>query len=223
LTGEDVELPNGVDGPATGAPGRVRRTVGAAALGAGAVLAVVGSLLPLYEQVVTFASEEARYSLTLWGVESSVEVRGGTSTLFGVPVAVAAALLAVSAVLVLAGPRLPSRFAGPTGVGALASAALLTGSVWTVGQLVLVATADQDGAVRPTAGAGTGALVLACVLALAGGVLVQGRPEGAAAAPEPEPGGAVVYRLPDEDEDTDDDTPPLGIPVAPEDIRDGGA
>lgn len=217
-----MELPNGVDDPATGVPGRVRRTAGAAALGAGAVLAVVGSLLPLYEQVITFADEEARYSLTLWGVESSsAEVRGGTSTLFGVPVAVAAALLAVSAVLVLAGPRLPSRFAGPAGVGALASAALLTGSVWTVGQLVLVATADQDVAVRPTVGAGTGALVLACVLALAGGVLVQGRPEGAAPAPEPEPGGAVVYRLPDED--TDDDTPPLGIPVAPEDTRDGGA
>jgi hypothetical protein len=186
------------------------------------VLAVVGSLLPLFEQVLTFSTENESYSLTLWGVESSFDFPAADQPLFGVPVVVAAALLTVSAVLVSAAPRLPAWSAGPTRLGALASAALLTGSVWTVGQLVLAVTTDGDaGGVRTTVGAGTGALVLACVVALAGGLLVQTWSEGAAAVPAPEPEGAVVYRLPDDD-DVDADPPPLVFP-APEDSGDGGA
>ncbi|MEO6091374.1 MAG: hypothetical protein ABIQ18_50575 [Umezawaea sp.] len=198
----------------------LRRRVGAVALVVGAVLAVLGSLLPLFEQVLSFSAEEETYSMTLWGVETSFDISfTGDQPLYGVPVVVAAALLVIAAALVLAAPRLPVWIAGPTSIGAIAAAALLIGAVWTVGQLVLVASAE-DGPenVKTTVGAGTGTLVLACVLALAGGLLVQRWPDGTSAAPEQEPEGAVVYRLPDDDVDT----PPFGIPIS-EDTGERGA
>jgi hypothetical protein len=181
----------------------VRRAVGAVALVVGAVLAVLGSLLPLFEQVFAFSAEPARFSMSLWGFESSFDDRTGPEVLLGVPVVVAAALLVVSAVLLLAGPRLPAGFARPASISALASAALLTGAVWGVGQLVLVVmTANRnDGNVTTNLGAGSATLGLACLVSLVGGVLVQSLPEAAASTPEPEPEGAVVYRLPDDDED----------------------
>lgn len=194
--------------------------VGAVAMVAGAVLAVLGSRLPLFEQVLSFGNQKETFSMTLWGVEStSLDIPApNNQPLFGVPVVVAAALLVIAAALVLAAPLLPAWTVRPTSIGAIAAAAMLSGSVWTVGQLVLVATADRgEQSVRASAGTGTGALVLACVLALAGGLLVQRLPDGTSAAPEPEPEGAVVYRLPDDDVDTD--TPPFGIPV-PEDTGD---
>jgi hypothetical protein len=200
----------------------VRRTVGVVALVVGAVLAVLGSLLPLFEQTYSLGTEKETYSMTLWAAESSFDVPvTGNQPLFGMPVVVAAALLFITAALVLAAPLLPAWIAGPTSVGAIAAAGLLTGSVWTTGQLVLVATAGADrgpDTVNASVGAGTGTLVLASVLALAGGLLVQHWPDGTSAAPEPEPEGAVVYRLPDDDVDT----PPFGIPV-PEDTGDRGA
>jgi hypothetical protein len=186
--------------------------VGAVALVAGAVLAVLGSLLPLFEQVVSLASESSTYSMTLWGIEASFANRSTNEPLYGVPVVVAAVLLVIAAALVLAAPRLPAWIARPTSIVAIVAAALLTGSVWTMGQLVLMvtSTADRPDYIKTTVGAGTGALVLACVLALVGGLLVQRWPDGTSAAPEPEPVGAVVYRLPDDDVDT----PPFGTPVS---------
>ncbi len=218
-----MELPSGGE-TAEAAPSRVRHVIGAVVLVAGAVLAVAGSLMPVFEQVIMFTAERETYSMTLWGIESTMDFAPSEDeqTHFGVPVVVAAALLAVVAALVLAAPRLPSRFAAPTSIGAVAVAALLIGSVWTVGQLVLLAVSDQGTkAVQGDVGPGTWVLVLACGAALAGGLLVQDWPEHGTSAllPEPEPGGAVVYRLPDED---DTDTPPQGIPF-PEDTRGGGA
>ncbi|MCS7481895.1 hypothetical protein ACFFQW_34680 [Umezawaea endophytica] len=179
----------------------MRRVVGGIALGAGAALAAVGATLPVFVQVLSFTGDQETFTMTLWGFESSVDVQiddvGGVR--YGVPVVVAAVLLAVSAVLVLAAPRLPARFAGPTSVAAIGSAAVLTGSVWTVGQLVLVASSREDTtAVTSSAGSGMATLVVACVVALAGGVLAQHWP-GQASVARPEPTGVVVYRLPDED------------------------
>jgi hypothetical protein len=186
--------------------------VGAVALVAGAALAVAGSPLPLFEQVLTFSADEERYSMTLWGVESTFDIRASSEQPhLGVPVVVAAALLVVVAALVLAAPRLPARFAGPTSLGAMGAAALLLGSVWTVGQFVLVATSNQNTEeVRSAVGTGTVLLGLACLVALTGGLLVQHWPDEVPAAPKADHGGAVVYRLPDED---DADTPPFGIPA----------
>ena len=208
-----MEQPGG-DGVA--AKRRVRRVVGAVGLLAGAVVAVVGSTLPQYRQVYDFGAGQATtFRMTLWGTDlvSGGVVNGdSTPVLYGVPVVVAAVLLVVAACLVLAAPRLPDRVIAATSVGALGAAALLLGSVWTVGQLVLASVADHgEGTlvITATVEGGVWALVLACVLAVAGGLLVQDWP-GVEPQARPEPVGAVVYQLPDED---DTDTPPLGFPI----------
>ncbi|HEX6340014.1 hypothetical protein [Umezawaea sp.] len=194
----------------------MRFVVGAAALGAGAVLAAVGATLPVFEQILIFTPGRETFSMTLWGYESSIDTieldEGGIE--FGVPVVASAVLLAVSALLVLAAPRLPVGITRPVAVAAIGSAAVLTGSVWTVGQVVLRGVRGMGGGadegMETVVGAGTGVLVLACVVALAGGLLVQ--PWSARErAPRPEPAGAVVYRLPDDEADTP--TPPFGTPA----------
>jgi len=213
-----VERASDEGGPRSG---RVRRTVGAVALGAGAVLAVVASTLPVFVQELAFTAQRETFTLTLWGFESSLDHNGGdrAGVGYGVPVVAAAVLLAVSAVLVLAAPRLPARFAGPTSVAAIGSAAVLTGSTWTVGQLVLVALSSGDTAVKTGVGSGMSTLVIACVVALAGGLLAQHWP-GLVSEPRPEPGGVVVYRLPDAEGGAD--TPPFGVP-ARDDTAGGGS
>jgi hypothetical protein len=213
-----VELSSG-DGLA--AKRRVRRVVGAVGLLAGAALAGLGATLPLYRQTYDFGEDGLTFEATLWGTKALAEGADDTvPILYGVPVVVATVLLVVVAALVLAAPRLPARFAAIASVGALAAAAMLTGAVWTVGQLVVAMSGERaDGSitVKATAEAGVVALVLACVVALAGGLLAQDW-SAALTEPSPEPEGAVVYRLPDDEDDTD--TPPLGIPI-PEDT--GGA
>ncbi|MFD9741360.1 hypothetical protein [Umezawaea sp. NPDC059074] len=195
---------------------RVRRVVGAVGLLAGAVAAVVGSTLPQYRQVYDFGADQVTtFRMTLWGtdlVSGGVVNDDSTPILYGVPVVVAAVLLVVAACLVLAAPRLPDRVITATSVGAMGAAALLLGSVWTVGQLVLASVANHgEGTlvITATVESGVWTLVLACVLAVAGGLLAQDWP-GVEPSPEPEPVGAIVHRLPDED---DTDTPPLGFPV----------
>ncbi|MEO6085542.1 MAG: hypothetical protein ABIQ18_20720, partial [Umezawaea sp.] len=123
---------------------------------------------------------------------------------YGVPVAVAAVLLVVAAVLVLIPARPLVRVA--VGVGAVAAAALLIGSVWTVGQIALsVAARENNLPIRfeTSVGVGFWVLVAACVAAVAGALLVQHRQ-----APEP----ATVYQFPGDD---DTDTPPMGVPIHP--------
>jgi hypothetical protein len=189
----------------------VKRVVGGFALLAGAALAVVGLTRPLFEQTRMDSGYRNTIRLTMWGSEYSSAAGTAdvspTPVLFGVPVVAAVVLLAVAAVLVAAGSRVPE---APTRVLAVAAPAWLIGSVWTVGQLVLVA-ADQDDITRGTIDTvvsdGTWTLVAACAVALAGGLLVQG---WSVVAPEPE--DAVVYQLPDDD---DTDTPPMGVPIHP--------
>jgi hypothetical protein len=199
----------------------VRRTVGAVALGAGAVLAVVGATLPVFERVLTYTGELEVLTMTLWGFEWSLDSGrndvGGPR--YGVPVIAAAVLLAVSAVLVLLAPRLPLRFAGPTSTAAIGSAAVLTGSVWVVGQFVLGSEPTGTESVKESVGSGMITLVVACVVALVGGLLAQDWP-GQVVVLRPEPKGVVVYQLPDAEANAD--TPAFGTP-APEDIRGGGS
>ena len=192
----------------------MRRVVSAIALLAGAVLAVMGLARPLFEQTRMDSGYRNAIRLTMWGSEYSSS--GGFSQsspnpiLFGVPVVVAVVLLVVATGLVVAGPRLPAWTVAPTRVLAVAAPALLIGSVWTVGQLVLVAAGEDDitrGSMDTTVGDGIWTLVAACAVALAGGLLAQRR---VVAAPEPE--GAVVYQLPDDD---DTDTPPMGVQIHP--------
>jgi hypothetical protein len=184
----------------------MRRRLGAVALVGAAVLAVAGSLRPLYEQWRVDSGHRSGFRMTLWGGEF-ISPEGGIGfdsnpIRFGVPVVAAAALLAVVGVLVLVPVRLPARAVVAVRVGAVAAAALLLGSVWTVGQLVLVAARERDdigGTIETTVGTGFWVLLAACAVALAGGLLVQHR-------------RAAVYQLPDDDET---DTPPMGVPIHP--------
>ncbi|MET1072064.1 MAG: hypothetical protein ABWY11_05405 [Umezawaea sp.] len=191
------------------------RVVGAVGLLAGAALVVATSARPLIEQKRVDSGYRSTFRMTLWGSEytspDGIVDAGMNPTRFGVPVAAAAVLLVVAAVLVLAESRLPARVAVAARVGAVAAAALLLGSVWTVGQLVLVMAREDDitaGSIDTSAGTAVWLLMASCAVALAGALLVQ---RGPGRAPEPE--GAVVYQLPD---DADTDTPPMGVPVHPE-------
>ncbi|MET1072063.1 MAG: hypothetical protein ABWY11_05400 [Umezawaea sp.] len=192
-----------------------RRTVGAVALAAGAGLALVATRLPLMRQDIKVEDQDSWYELTLWDSRwsSDLSVHLDLNPVrYGVPVVVAAAVLVITAALVLGAPRLPSWLAGPANVGAVLAAFLLTGSAWTIGQVVL-SSAGNDGSapgvVTTSVRAGLWLLVLAAVTALAGSLLVQDWPER---APAPERAGAVVHRLPDDD---------TGAPVIP--VPDGTA
>ncbi|MCS7481894.1 hypothetical protein ACFFQW_34685 [Umezawaea endophytica] len=185
----------------------MRRVVGVTALLAGAVLTAAGSSRPLYETTRIDSGYRSAYRVTLWASEyttpDGVTATEDAKVLFGVPVVVAAALLVLTAVLVLASARLPARVALAARVGSVAAAGLLVGAVWSVGQNVLASTETSDlvgGKLVATAGSGMWLLVVAAVVAVAGCLLVQRRPE------EP------VYQLPDDD---DTDTPPMGIPIHP--------
>jgi hypothetical protein len=186
----------------------MRRIAGVVALLTGAVLAVAGSLRPLYEQEWVYSDLRSRYRMTLWASEYTTPSGGvGYSpkpVLYGVPVVVAAALLVVAAVLLLVPARPLVQVA--VRVGAVVATTLLIGSVWTVGHIVLeVVTRENDIPIRIDSWVGLGfwVLVAACVTAAAGALLVQQRQ-----APEP----ATVYQFPGDD---DTDTPPMGVPIHP--------
>ena len=186
----------------------MRRIAGVVALLTGAVLAIAGSLQSLYEQEWRDGDLRSGYRLTLWSSEYSTPSGGigysPTPVLYGVPVVLAAMLLIVAAVLVLAPVRPPVRAA--VRVGAVAAVALLIGAVWTVGQLALsVAARENDFSTKFEGRVGIGfwVLVVACVVAVAGALLVQQRQ-----ALEP----ATVYQFPGDD---DTDTPPMGVPIHP--------
>jgi hypothetical protein len=183
--------------------------VGAFALVVGAVLALAGTFLPLYRQVFDFPGAHTEFEMTAWGariIPADVDVRDGTeSVLYGLPMAVAAVLLVGSAVLVFI-----ARTAVIAKVVAVSAATLLIGSVWTVGQLVLVQARPpvaETSIISISVGIGMWTLAAACVIALAGGVLVQDWPKRTA-VPEND---VVIHQFSDET-----DTPPLGFPVPEE-------
>jgi len=177
----------------------MRRNIGVFALVAGAVLVLVGSLLPVYRQSYRLA-ERLEFEVTAWNVRTITGPQPDTdefrsSVQYGVPLVVAAGLL-VLAVLFLRG-----RFAVVARFLAAGVPLMLIGVVWTVLQ-VFLRLAEGNRRVDPitvtTPGLGLWILAVACAVALAGGILVQLAPEPVVRAPEPE--GPVVYRLPDAEE-----------------------
>ncbi len=183
--------------------------MGVVALLLGAVLAVAGSLRPLYEQERVDSGFRSGFRMTSWSSQYTTPDGGvelvPDSVLYGVPMVVAAALLVLVALLVPFSQRLPARAVVAIRVGAVAAATMLVGCVWTVGQAVLVVARENDavrGSIETRVGSGMWTLVAAAVVAFAGGLLVQ---RLKAKAP-------VAYQLPDDD---DTDTPPMGIPIHP--------
>ncbi|HEX6340013.1 hypothetical protein [Umezawaea sp.] len=175
----------------------MRQRLGVFSLLAGAVLVLVGSLLPLYRQAYRLA-EQLEFEVTAWNVRTitgpqpdSDEFR--SSVQYGVPLAAAAAVLVLAAL-----------FLGHRRLGAAARflaagvPLMLVGAVWVVLQVYL-RLAEGNRRVDPitltSPGLGLWILGLACLVALAGGVLVQRVPDRA--EPEPDPEAAVVHRLPD--------------------------
>ena len=185
----------------------MKRIAGAVALLAGAALTAMGATRPLYETTRVDSGYRSGYRMTLWGGEYT-SPDGVTTTpdiriLFGVPAVVAAVLLVLAAVLVLVSARLPARVATVARAGSVVAAGLLVGAVWTVGQMVRAATEQSDpvgGTLVATAGTGMWLLIAAAVVAVAGALLVQQRPE-------------VPAYQPLDDDDTD--TPPMGVRIHP--------
>ncbi|MET1072062.1 MAG: hypothetical protein ABWY11_05395 [Umezawaea sp.] len=178
----------------------MRDRFGLLALLAGAVLTLVGALLPLYRQAYRLA-EQLEFEVTAWNVRTITgpqpegdEFR--SSVQYGIPLAVAAGLLVLAALFLR-----HRRFGAVARFLAAGVPLMLVGVLWTIFQVYL-RLAEGNRRVDPitltSPGSGLWVLAIACAVALAGGVLVQRVPERVERAPEPE--GAVVYRLPDSEE-----------------------
>ncbi len=178
----------------------MRQRIGVFSLVAGALLALVGSLLPLYRQAYRLA-EQLEFEVTAWNSRTitgpqpdSDEFR--SSVQYGVPIAVAAALLVLAALFLRS-----RRFGAVAGFLATGVPLMLVGAVWVVFQVYL-RLAEGNRRVDPitltTPGLGLWVLAVACVVAVVGGALVRHVPERV--EPTPEPDGPVVYRLPDAEE-----------------------
>jgi hypothetical protein len=169
------------------------------------VVAVVGTFLPLYWEGSYNGDGRRQAVMSSWKLEfayTTPEVDGEPwqSPQFGVPIVLAAVLLAVAAALVLLpeSQRLAARYLGVAATG------LLIGSVAATGSFVASAVGYEHFA--GGLGEGTWMLAAAAVVAVAGVVLIHSR------RAEPRPEGPAVYRV-DDDADEDVDTPPFGIPV----------
>jgi hypothetical protein len=146
--------------------------------------APVGSLLPLFAQRPTIHPGSLEVVVTSW---TETQTWQRIPVPYGVPVAVASVLMVGSAALVLVGDRLPARLLGAARLVALGAAALLSGAVWVVVEVVSAA-ALAPGEFRFTLGAGVPVLVFACLIALAGAVfgqtLVREQRQGSVVLPE---------------------------------------
>ncbi|QQQ74728.1 hypothetical protein IOD16_26780 [Saccharothrix sp. 6-C] len=187
-----------------------RRLLGAVLLVAAGVVAVVGTFLPLYQEGNDQAGGSLTVTATSWdfvfsNLPAGMDLGPVQSPQYGVPIVVAAVLLAVAVALAFLPEhqRLAARYLAVGGTG------LLTGAVWATGASVASAVGNAsrqpDDSYTVEVGAGIVLLVAAVLVAVVGVVLLHAR------RPEPRPGGAVVYRVDGSDDDTD--TPPFGIPV----------
>ncbi|MBM7813846.1 hypothetical protein [Saccharothrix algeriensis] len=182
-----------------------RRVLGAVLLGAGGVLALVGTLLDLYRlEGPAGAPPGTSFTLTAWRIAFEAGAGGGPvprTPQWGYALVPAGGLAVLGAVLQFRSPVLAAvgRFAAVAGFGALAA------TTWSVHTTV---TTLFGGAFPPAGyadrlGPGLWAFAAACPVLLAGALLVQEWPRRV-----PVPAGAAVHRV-----DGDDDTPPFGIPV----------
>lgn len=194
----------------------INRTVlGVLALVAGACLAVVGSVQRLYRVAYDFGTGFSSPDGTLeieytsWTRHhsptspGSIQFDATSPPRYGIPVAAAAVLLLVCAVLLLLAGRAPARAVAVARFGAVGGAMLLLGAVWSVGQSVWSVLSEGGGQLTVDVGAGLWVMAVGGGVALAGALLVQQLPS----RPD-EPTGPVIYQLED-----DTDTPPLGFPV----------
>jgi hypothetical protein len=189
-----------------------RRLLGALLLLLAGIGAVVGTFLPLYWQAVSGEPGAPRFSTTSWrvrydNVPSGLDIDVTQSPQFGVPIVTAAVLLAVAAALVFLpeAQRLAARYLAIGATGLLVGAVSATGSV----AAAMIDNWDASGTDEFSMGVGEGLLLLSVsvLVAVVGVVLVHAR----RVAPGPE--GPVVYRVEDDVEADDTDTPPFGIPV----------
>ncbi|MEV0679751.1 hypothetical protein AB0I60_24815 [Actinosynnema sp. NPDC050436] len=180
-----------------------RRVLGVVALLIAAPLVFAGTFLPLYDQVWDLGGPTPTtmtITQTSWDVrtDNGEEVMGRRA-LYGVPMVIGALLMVLGALRVGALWGRLTAFAGSL---------LLLGSTWAVAQSVFAMTLSEptrDLPLTATTGLGMVLLLVASVLAVAGGLAVQEWPPRA-----PRPEGPVVYQV----DGDDDDTPPFGIPVA---------
>lgn len=197
-----------------------RRLLGAVLLVVAGVMAVVGTFLPLYQEGDDQQGDDARRGLavsvtvTSWkyvfsNLPEGMEFSDVQSPQYGVPIVVAAVLLAVAAALAFLPEtqRLAARYfaVGATG--------LLAGSVWSAGAVVASMVGNSEmradsGGYTVSAGEGVVLLGASVVVAVVGVVLLHAR------RAEPRPEGPAVYRVDGVEDDDDMDTPPFGIPVA---------
>ena len=195
-----------------------RRLLGAVLLVVAGVVAAVGTFLPLYAEDSEYVAGPPQVTVTSWkyvfsNLPEGMEFAEVQSPQYGVPIVVAAVLLAVAAALVFLPEtqRLAARYLAVGGTG------LLAGSVWAAGSVVaaMVGNAEQRAAADSAAdgyvvrvGEGTALLGASVAVAVVGVVLLHAR------RPEPRPEGPAVYRVDGVEDGDDTDTPPFGIPVA---------
>jgi hypothetical protein len=198
-----------------------RRLLGAVLLVVAGVAAVIGTFLPLYVQSLDFGSRSAgdldsgptttvtSWEFTFSNVPEGLDFGTVQSPQYGVPIVVAAVLLAIAVALAFLPEtqRLAARYTAIAGTG------LLAGAVWAVAASIVSAVGNasrepEDTGYRTEVGEGIVVLGASVVIAVIGVVLLHAR----RARPRPE--GPVVYRVDGVEDDDDTDTPPFGIPVA---------
>lgn len=198
-----------------------RRGLGAFGLVVSAGLTVTGSLLPLYEVVGVSGGVSWQLTVTAWQtyVTPAVPATGGSvAPKFGFPLALAAAVEVIAAVLLVRGRAT----AGIGRMAAVAGSAILLGAAWTT--MLFLAMFKSGGDAPPSQPIGIGLWMIgaAWVVGTIGAVLVQDlSSDDLEAEPDFESDfepdfvdddEAVIYRI-DGNEAVDDvDTPPLGLP-----------
>jgi len=197
-----------------------RRGLGAFGLVISAGLAVTGSLLPVFEMADTTGGAVYRMTITAW--QSYLEPNspgqvGSWAPRFGFPLALAAAVEVVAALLLVR-----SRATAVYGrLAAIAGSAILLGAAWSTLLFVsMLGTSVAQGVTSRSIGTGMWLIGAAWVLGTVSAVVVQDvlsaeEPEYFDEELDPEPGeedAAVIYRIDGNDAADDVDTPPLGLP-----------
>lgn len=182
----------------------MRRLVGVVTLLIGAALTLVGTFLPLCTQSFDVATDRMVFTQTAWGVTTNAQELYAREPRFGVPMVVAVALVVLGALM---STRMWGRLV------AIAGAMLLTGAVWQAGQYVAALMEEVFTGLPITTelGLGCATLAAAVLVVVVGALLVQDWPPRRS---RPDTGEVVVYRL--DDEDTDTETPAFGFPAVPE-------
>ncbi|MEU5696145.1 hypothetical protein [Actinosynnema sp. NPDC020468] len=185
-----------------------RRVLGAVLLAVSGVLAVLGSFLPEYRAVGLDPSGGFSVSVTAWEVTVSPPADGiGSTPQLGVPLVVAALVLAAAAGLV----ALPEHQRSAARYAAVGGTGLLLGAVASVLAVAVEFVSDGgDQLAGRSFEVGLWVLLLAPVVAGFGTVLIH--------APRAVAGSGPVVHVLDDLDDDDTSTPPFGIAVSRPDV-----